>query len=94
MLGDLVVIPGAQIMPGSSFYVAIYCESNCSYDLIVNLVSEFEVSPNVLYRVVILGDRESVFKYTHKNNTDVESIEIDAFSDTMTGFKMYVTRSK
>ena len=77
---------------GEVFYVAIYCEANCSYNLIANLVSELELKPNTITKVILQGNRENIFKYTH-NDTSINSLDIFAFSHTMAEFKMYVTLS-
>ena len=72
------------------FYISVYCENNCSFDLIASLLSEIEIQTDIVYAAYLMNDNEKIYKYSHSDDS-IYSLEIDAFSSTMNDFKMYVT---
>ena len=91
MDGDFITVPKSEVLPNEIFYVAVYCENNCSYDLIASIEQETEILANEFHRTLLLNDRAKIYRYSHSDSR-VEELEFVAFSPEMEEFKMYVTK--
>lgn len=70
------------------FYISVFCEEKCAYEVLVKLEDEHEIEIGSLYRAWILKDDELSFKI--KVNRNFEELDIVAFSPTLGPFKLLV----
>jgi len=74
------------------FYIGVYCEKKCNFELLAKLEEEFEIQDGIMYKAFIA--KEDALSFRLKTKPDYEEIEIVAFSPTMGAFKIFVRPQK
>lgn len=70
------------------FYIGVYCERKCNYELLVRLEEEFEIDTGVVYKAFLI--KEDTLSFRLKSKSEYQELEIAAFSPKMGFFRLYV----
>ena len=89
---DVISIPNSYVKTGETFYISVFCEEKCSYQLLTRLEEETEIFVGDMYRAWIVKNDELSFKL--KIDSSFEELDIVAYSKTLGFFKLLVRENE
>ena len=87
---DILTIPSEEVKSGEIFYIAMYCEHKCRYELNSYLANEVEI---VIGKVnsVILTQKSSLSYFINIPNENYEEFNLVATSPNLKNFKIFMS---
>lgn len=88
----MINIPKSEVNAGDTFYVGIYCEKKCKYELLAKLENEFQIFEGAMYQAYI--EKEASIAFKIQSRPDFDEMEIVAFAQGLGNFRMYVGKNE
>ena len=88
---DILTIPSEEVKPGEIFYIAMYCEYKCRYELNSYLTKEIEIQIGKINSVT-LPQRSSLSYYINIPKQNYEEFVLIATSPNLKSFKIFMAR--
>ena len=89
---DILSIPSEEVSPGETFYIGMYCEYKCRYELNAYLAEEIEIEIGKINSVTLT--QKSTMSYFIKiPNEDYDEFNLVATSPNLKSFKIFMNRN-
>ena len=89
---DILTIPSEEVKPGEIFYVAMFCEYKCRYELNSYLAREVEIQLGQIYSIS-LDQKTSLSYYINIPKDDFEELNLVATSPNLKSFKVFMSKT-
>ena len=88
---DILTIPNDQVGPGEEFYISMFCEFKCRYELNSYLAEEVELEMGKIQSITLSG-MSSVSYFINIGNENFEELNLVATSPNLKNFKIFMSR--
>ena len=88
---DILTIPSDEVKPGEIFYVAMFCEYKCRYELNSYLTEEIEIQIGKVNSVT-LPQQSSLSYYVNIPKDNYEEFNLVATSPNLKSFKIFMSK--
>ena len=88
---DILTIPPDEVWGGEEFYISMFCEFKCRYELNSYLAEEVEVEIGKINTVTLSG-MSSVSYYINIGNENFEELNLVATSPNLKNFKIFMSK--
>ena len=68
----MINIPKSEIISGVIFYIGVFCERKCNYEIVAKLENEYEIVDGVVYQTFI--QKEYYISFTFKARSDYKEM--------------------
>ena len=89
---DILTIPSEEVKPGEVFYVGMYCEFKCRYELNSYLADEVEVEIGKVYSIT-LKQKSSLSYYVNIPKNEYDEFNLVATSPNLKSFKIFMSKN-
>ena len=88
---DILTIPAEEVSAGEIFYIGMYCEYKCRYELNSYLTEELEIEIGKVNSIV-LSQKSSISYYIKVPNENYDEFNLVATSPNLKSFKIYMSK--
>ena len=88
---DILTIPAEEVGGGEEFFVTMYCEYKCRYELNSYLAEEVEIEIGKINTVTI-SQKSSLSYYINIGEQDFEELNLVATSPNLKNFKIFMSK--
>ena len=88
---DILSIPAEEVKPGDIFYIGMFCEVQCRYELNSYLTEELQIDIGKI-NTVTLKDKTSISYYVNIPKENFEEFNIVATSPNLRSFKIFMSQ--
>ena len=88
---DILSIPNDQVGPNEEFYISMFCEFKCRYELNSYLAEEIELEIGKIQTVTLSG-LSSVSYFINIGNDNFEELNLVATSPNLKNFKIFMSK--
>ena len=88
---DILTIPSEEVKPGEIFYIGMYCEFKCRYELNSYLTEELEIEIGKINSIT-LKDHSSISYYINIPKENYEEFNLVATSPNLRSFKIFMSK--
>jgi len=89
---DILTIPSEEVKSGEVFYIGMYCEFKCRYELNSYLADEVEVKIGRVYSIA-LKKKSSLSYYINIPKDEYEEFNLVATSPNLKSFKVFMSKN-
>ena len=89
---DILTIPSEDVNSGDIFYIGMYCEFKCRYELNAYLADEVEIEIGKIYSISLI-QKSSLSYYINVPKDDYEELNLVATSPNLKSFKIFMSKS-
>ena len=88
---DILTIPSEEVKPDEIFYIGMYCEFKCRYELNSYLTEELEIEIGKINSIT-LKDHSSISYYINIPKENYEEFNLVATSPNLRSFKIFMSK--
>ena len=89
---DILTIPSEEVNAGEIFYIGMYCEYKCRYELNSYLTEELEIEIGKV-NSIFLSQKSSISYYIKIPNENYDEFNLVATSPNLKSFKLYMSKT-
>ena len=88
---DILTIPSEDVKSNDIFYIGMYCEFKCRYELNAYLADEVEMEIGKIYSISLIK-KSSLSYYINVPKDDYEELNLVATSPNLKSFKIFMSK--
>ena len=89
---DILTIPADEVYGGEEFYISMFCEYKCRYELNSYLAEEVEIEIGKISTVTLSG-KSSLSYYINIGNENYDELNLIATSPNLKNFKIFMSKN-